>query len=216
MQTCVMGLFQKKPMAESSAPLYSVSLGETILIVGLGNPGQEYDSTRHNVGFACVDSFAESNDFPNWTNKKDLKAVVTQATLGSKRIILAKPTTFMNLSGEAIHAVQLFYKIPNSKTIVVHDELDISFGQIRINTDRGSAGHNGIESLIAHIGKDFSRIRVGINNQHKASAKDFVLKPFSKEENAEMTNLTREVSALLNEYVFASEQPLSETRSFID
>lgn len=211
-----MGLFQKKPIAESSAPLYSVSLGETLLIVGLGNPGKEYNGTRHNIGFTCLDSFAENNEFPKWVTKKDLKCLVSQAALGSKRIILIKPTTYMNLSGEAVKAVQQFYKIPNSQTIVVHDELDIPFGQIRVNTDRGSAGHNGIESLIDHVGKDFSRVRVGINNEHKISGADFVLKSFNKDERSQMPNLTREVNALLSEYIFASELPTSETRSFIN
>lgn len=211
-----MGLFSKKPIAESSAPLYSVSLGNAVLVVGLGNPGKGYEGTRHNIGFACVDSFVESNEFPDWTNKKDLKCLLSQATIGSRRVIVIKPNTFMNLSGESVKAVQQFYKVPNSQTIVVHDELDIPFGQIRINSNRGSAGHNGIESLISHIGKDFTRIRIGINNDHKLDGKDFVLKPFNKEEKAQIHNLTREVNALLSEYIFANELPASETRSFIN
>ena len=144
-----MALFQKKPVVESVMPLYSLSSNKTILIVGLGNIGAEYEGTRHNIGFAALDAFAESNDFPAWVNKKDLKAEITQATLGDTRVILAKPTTFMNESGQAVQAIANFYKIGAEHIIVVHDELDIDFGQIRCRVGGGAAGNNGQRRLCA-------------------------------------------------------------------
>ena len=149
-----MALFQKKPSVETSAPFYAMGLEDTFLIVGLGNIGKEYDGTRHNIGFDLVDHFARKQDFPDWINKKDLKCALTSYKVGNNKIILIKPTTYMNNSGEAMQSVQRFYRIENSKTLVVHDELDIDFGSIRTRTGGKSAGHNGIKSIIAHCGED--------------------------------------------------------------
>src|SRR3989344_3005945 len=118
-----MGLFQKKPQTSSEAPLYTVGLQKTILIVGLGNPGKKYDKTRHNIGFAALDSFAEKLDFPGWVEKKDLKSLVSSHTIADTRVILLKPATFMNLSGEAVQAAAHFYKIAPRNILVVHDEI---------------------------------------------------------------------------------------------
>src|SRR5579872_4367553 len=110
-----MALFQKKPQFSSSAPLYTVGAQKSVLIIGLGNPGTKYDGTRHNVGFSAVDNFALANDFPSWINKKDLKAQVSSQRLGANQVILCKPTTYMNLSGEAAAAVQHFYRVFNAQ-----------------------------------------------------------------------------------------------------
>src|SRR3990167_3584251 len=104
-----MGLLQKREVAGLAQPLYSLSSEQSLLIVGLGNPGQEYESTRHNIGFEAVNYFAEKNDFSGWVEKKDLKCLLANHTLGQTKVILIKPTTFMNLSGEAVKAVQHFY-----------------------------------------------------------------------------------------------------------
>jgi len=159
-----MALFQKKPHASSNLPYYTVSLGKTLLIVGLGNPEAKYDGTRHNIGFACVDHLTTKLDFPGWVEKKDLKCLLTQETVGANRVIVIKPTTYMNLSGEAVQAVQSFYKIPLSQIIAIYDELDIDFGQIRSRLGGSSAGHNGIQSIIQHLGEEFGRVRIGIHN----------------------------------------------------
>src|SRR5690606_21448332 len=111
----------------SHAPLFTLGSQKTVLIVGLGNIGKEYDNTRHNAGFMCVDEFARQQDFPGWVEKKDLKCYISKQTVGSTQVILVKPTTYMNESGQAMAAVQHFYKIPCSATLVVHDELDINF-----------------------------------------------------------------------------------------
>lgn len=199
-----MGLFVRKTDTDSIAqPLYSIGLTKTVLIVGLGNPGKEYDKTRHNIGFACVDAFAEAQGFPAWTVKKDLKSQVTSQTVGDTRVILLKPTTFMNNSGESVQAVQNFYKLNNSQLVVVHDELDIPFADIRTKNSGGSAGHNGLKSIIALCGEDFTRIRIGIANDFSTAADsaDFVLGRFTKEEQAKLPKIRSDVSTLLTNFV---------------
>lgn len=211
-----MGLFYRRELQQTEA-LYLVtdSQGDARLIVGLGNPGKQYDKTRHNVGFACVDEFVDSQK-GTWVHKKQFKASVCELRLGQSRVVVIKPDTFMNLSGEAVQAVQHLYKIANNKTIVVHDELDIPFGQIRTKTGGGAAGHNGIKSLTTHIGADFGRVRVGIaNDQAKlVDSADFVLQRFNKEELANMKALTNEVQVILNEAIFGGALH-TETRSFL-
>ena len=213
-----MGLFSKKPTQTSStAPLYTIGGQKTVLLVALGNPGKEYDGTRHNIGFAAIDAFVGANsEFGSWVVKKDLKCQLVSATLGSTRVIAIKPITFMNLSGEAVQAVQSFYKLGPGDTVVIHDELDIDFGQIRTRVGGGSAGHNGLKSIMQHTGENFGRVRIGINSEHrtKNDEKDFVLKPFSKEEQGELKNLTREVTSILTEYIFGG-QLATETRNFL-
>lgn len=211
-----MGLFQKKPQVSSSAPLYTLGLQKTVVIVGLGNPGKEYAGTRHNIGFACVDSLAQKLDFPKWVVKKDLKCLVSNQTIGDAHVILVKPTTFMNLSGGAVQSVIHFYKVPLEQVIVVHDELDIPFGQIRTRMSGSDAGHNGVKSLIEQLGADFGRVRIGIRNKisEKVESKDFVLSKFSKEEQGQLSPLYKETNSILSEYVHG--QPLAhETRSFV-
>ena len=212
-----MALFQqKKPEIGHSIPIYSLGQNKAILIVGLGNIGNEYDDTRHNIGFACADRFAADNDLGGWIAKKDLKCHMASGQLGDTKVYVIKPTTLMNLSGQAVQAVANFYRLNLENIVVVHDELDIPFGQIRMRTAGGAAGHNGIKSITAAIGEEYGRIRVGIGPKlhEKQDSSDFVLGKFSKEEQAQMKNLTREVSAVLSEYVYGG-QLVAETRSFI-
>lgn len=212
-----MALFQKRPDLGSNLPVYSLGLTKTLLIVGLGNVGKKYDGTRHNIGFAAIDELAARQDFEPWLEKKDLKCLVTTATIGDSRVILIKPTTFMNLSGEAVQAVGHFYKIPTAHTLVVHDELDIPFGQIRTRIGGSAAGNNGIKSIIQHLGEDFGRVRIGIdqeNRDKRIETSDFVLTKFSKEEKAELPALLKESTAMLTEYIHGGTL-LQETRSFL-
>jgi len=211
-----MALFQKKEIAGSSVPLYTLGLAKTVLLVGLGNPGKEYDGTRHNVGFACLDAFVKAQDFPAWITKKDLKSLVSSGTVGSTRVIAIKPTTFMNRSGEAVQAAAAFYKILPEQIVVIHDELDIPFGQIRTRMGGGSAGHNGIKSLLQHIDENFGRIRIGVRNDiaDQADSADFVLGKFTKDENSHLTDLTRETTAILTEYLVSGRLP-AETRTIL-
>lgn len=210
-----MALFQKNPYTQTEQqPLYTLGQEKTVLIVGLGNVGPKFQSTRHNVGFICVDNFAEAHEFPAWHEKKDLKCFLTTKNLGSTRVILAKPTTLMNLSGEAVQALVHFYKIGDKDLLVVHDELDIPFGQIRTRIGGSAAGHNGIKSIIEHHGEQFGRVRIGIKAATKMEATDFVLAKFSKEEQEHLKALTREVVSILTEYTYQGELPI-ETRSFM-
>lgn len=209
-----MALFQRKPDYNSNLPVYSLGLTKTLLIVGLGNVGKKYEGTRHNIGFAAVDELATKQNFDPWMEKKDLKCQLTASTIGDSRVILIKPTTFMNLSGEAVQAVMHFYKIAADQLLVVHDELDIPFGQIRMRTGGSAAGNNGIKSVIQHLGEDFGRVRIGIQAETPMEAVDFVLAKFSKEEQAELPALLKESTAILTEYIHGGKL-LQETRNFL-
>lgn len=212
-----MALFQRRPQAGDTIQFYTLGQNKTILIVGLGNPGAEYDGTRHNIGFAAVDAFVAANDFDPWINKKDLKCLLATARLGDTQVIAIKPTTFMNLSGEAAGAVAHFYKIPADRIVAVYDEIDIPFSQIRLRTGGGSAGHNGVKSLIAHLGEEFGRVRVGIGPKEpeQMDSADFVLAKFTPDQQTQLKNLTRETTAILSEYAFSATQLPTETRNFL-
>jgi len=209
-----MALFQKKPQTQSSAPLYTLGANKTILIVGLGNPGREYDGTRHNIGFEVIDEFAAKNDFPSWVAKKDLKCALSIRNLGENRVILCKPSTFMNNSGQAAQAAQRFYRVYNQNTLAVYDELALPFGTLRTRMGGSDAGHNGVKSLIQHLGEDFGRLRVGIGSDiaGKAKAADFVLGKFTKEEAKYLPAIINEAAVLTTEYIFSGMLPL-DTRS---
>lgn len=211
-----MALFQRKISDTSKAPLYTIGSNKTILIIGLGNPGKQYDGTRHNIGFAALDEFAAKNDFPGWLAKKDLKCQLTSATLGESRVILCKPDTFMNNSGQAAQAAQHFYRVYNQSTLAVYDELAIPFGQLRTRIGGSDAGHNGVKSLIQHLGDDFGRLRIGIGSEvsKKADAAEFVLGKFTKKEQAGLPMVTREAVAIVTEFIFGGQLP-PETRSVL-
>jgi peptidyl-tRNA hydrolase, PTH1 family len=202
-----MALFQRRPENESVRPLFTLSATKTVLVVGLGNIGDEYDNTRHNIGFMAIDDFADKNDFDAWINKKDLKCYYTQKTFGQTRVILVKPTTYMNLSGEAVQKVQHFYKISNDKTVAIYDELDIDFGQIRTRTGGSAAGHNGVKSLIKQCGEDFGRIRIGIGPKlhEQQDSADFVLSQFSAEQVAKLPKLYDEINSILTDTIYGGE-----------
>lgn len=131
-----------------------------ILVVGLGNPGGEYAMTRHNVGFMAVDMLA--GDGVKWKSEKN--ALVARADVDGRRVIFAKPQTFMNNSGVAVQALMTYYKIPLENIVVIHDDMDIPVGDCREKVGGGSAGHNGIRSIDAHVGRDYRRIRIGIGH----------------------------------------------------
>ncbi|MEK7152719.1 MAG: aminoacyl-tRNA hydrolase [Patescibacteria group bacterium] len=211
-----MAFFQKRPQIGDTIQFYSLGQNKTALIVGLGNVGKGYEGTRHNTGFAAVDRFVADHDFPAWIEKKDLKCHFTSTQLGDSKVIAIKPTTHMNLSGEAVQAVVHFYKINPEYIAVVHDELDIPFGQIRTRVGGSSAGHNGVKSVTQQLGEQYGRVRIGIGPKmpEQMDSADFVLGKFSSEQEAHMKNLTREVSAILSEFVYGGQLP-HETRSFI-
>ena len=171
-----------------------------LLIVGLGNPGEKYKKTRHNVGFMVLDKLQEIQGFSDWRLKKKFQAEISEGTIDSQKILLAKPQTFMNNSGRAVKAIfnfqfSIFNKLSilefsNKNLIVIHDDLDLELGKIKIVKNRGPAGHKGVESIINELGtKNFTRFRLGIKpfNQKQSyrtvrRTEDFVLQKFSKEE----------------------------------
>lgn len=151
------------------------------LIVGLGNPGREYAGNRHNVGFQCLDRLAEA-----WGlsfSKRKHKALLAQGEIADLKAILAKPQTFMNLSGEAVQRLARFYKVPLEGILVIYDDLDLPVGKIRLRPEGGSGGHRGMNSIIEHLGTDgFPRLRVGIGRPTYGDPVDYVLGDFAPEE----------------------------------
>ena len=154
--------------------------GYSYLIVGLGNPGRDYSNTRHNIGFMAVDAFA--NSIQTKLLKVQNKALVGLGKIEGRGIVLAKPQTYMNLSGQAIVGLLNFYKIPQSNLLVIHDDIDLPFGTIRIRPKGGSAGQRGVGSTIEKLGnQDFARMRLGVGRPPgQMDARDYVLQRFSK------------------------------------
>ena len=132
------------------------------LIAGLGNPGQKYENNRHNVGFMAADAIARRHSFAPWSKK--FQALVAEGKLGGEKVLLIKPQTFMNLSGQAVGEAMRFYKIDLADIAVLYDEIDLAPGKLRIKTGGGAGGHNGIRSLDQHIGNAFRRVRIGVGH----------------------------------------------------
>jgi PTH1 family peptidyl-tRNA hydrolase len=152
---------------------------DMLLFVGLGNPGSKYASNRHNIGFMALDKIAVDNGFSSWRNK--FQAELSEGVLGGTKVILLKPQTFMNLSGQSVGEAMRFYKLTPSDITVFHDELDIAPGKCRVKMGGGHAGHNGLRSIHQHIGPDFQRIRLGIGHPgHKDRVAQYVLGDFAK------------------------------------
>ena len=150
------------------------------LIVGLGNPGKEYDGTRHNIGFAAVDYIA--NKYNIELNRIKFKGVFGEGFINGKKVILLKPTTYMNLSGESIREVINFYKISNEEVIVIYDDISLEVGRLRIREKGSHGGHNGIKSIIANLGTDvFPRVKIGVGAP-KGNLVSHVLGKFSEDE----------------------------------
>lgn len=151
------------------------------IIAGLGNPGRKYENTRHNIGFIALDLLAERNDIK--INKLKHKALVGEGRISGQKVLLVKPQTYMNLSGQSLREVMAYYKEDIEHLIVIYDDIDIPEGTIRIRK-KGSAGtHNGMRSIVYDLASDqFPRIRIGMGAERKSDLKDFVLGGFSKEE----------------------------------
>lgn len=153
-----------------------------VLIVGLGNPGEKYAMTRHNVGFMVADNLAGSS--AKWGKEKN--ALVTKMDVDGWRVIIAKPQTFMNNSGAAVLGLMTFYKIPLENLVVIHDDMDLPVGSFREKTGGGSAGHNGIKSIDAAVGREYARFRIGVGHprdiQSPMDPVDWVLGRFTAQE----------------------------------
>lgn len=194
------------------------------LIVGLGNPGEKYKNTRHNVGFLVLDQIANSknqNDKLKFKIEDKFKAKIAEKEIDGEKVIFALPQTYMNKSGEAVQKIANFYKIKSEDVIVVCDDLNLNLGQIRIRKGGSDGGHNGLKSVIANIGENFWRIRVGIGSNKQfsvnsnqfseksktdnrkpttenwLSAEDYVLQKFSKDEQENMKKIIDKTADLL-------------------
>lgn len=173
------------------------------LIVGLGNPEPKYNLTRHNVGFLLLDQVAEQLG-ATWQEKSKFKGQIAETTIGDEKALLLKPTTYYNLAGEAAKAVTDFYKLaPEQDILVLHDELALPFGTLRTRLSGSDAGNNGIKSLIAHLGPDFARVRVGIANEFatRQDAADFVLGRFTQAEQDTMGDVARHALSFIEDFV---------------
>src|SRR5471030_912565 len=150
------------------------------LIVGLGNPGKEYEETRHNIGFKVVDNIAKEYNIE--INRQKFKGTYGEGFIDGEKVILLKPTTYMNLSGESVREVVDFYNLDNDDILVIYDDISLEVGTLRIREKGSAGGHNGIKSIIAHLGSDiFSRIKVGVGQPNGDLIK-YVLGKFTKEE----------------------------------
>ena len=152
------------------------------LIAGLGNPGEQYQSSRHNLGFLTLDYLAGRHDIP--LKKQGFEALFGKGKIGNERVLLAKPQTYMNLSGIALERLVSYFKVDIKDLIVVHDDLDLPFETIRLKKGGGEGGHKGLMSIVQHVGSaDFIRVRIGIGKpMRKAMVERYVLSPFAEEE----------------------------------
>lgn len=209
-----MGLFERKTTPITMS-YFTAGNERTKVIVGLGNIGKKYEKTRHNAGFMCIDNAVKLQG-GDWKEKKSFHCMLSEVRVGDKRVIFVKPTTFMNESGKAVQAVKQFYKAVNKDILVVHDELALPFGSLRIRTGGSDAGNNGIKSISTAIKEDYWRLRIGIAGEHynKDEAASYVLKDFSKNEQEHFKFLYTETNALITEFLFSdSLQP--DTRKFL-
>ena len=151
------------------------------LVVGLGNPGTEHVGNRHNIGFMVVEEIARRHGFPPW--RRRFQGVTTEGSLGTERVLLLLPGTYMNESGRAVGEAANFYKLAPDDIVVVHDEVDLPPGKVRVKAGGGIAGHNGLRSITAHIGNDYRRVRIGIGHPGvKDLVYPYVLSDFAKSE----------------------------------
>lgn len=153
------------------------------LVAGLGNPEKKYDNTRHNIGFEAARLFADNENIS--LNKTKFKAIIGEGYVGSEKVIVALPQTYMNLSGESIGEIASFYKIPNENVIILHDDISLETGRLRIREKGSAGGHNGLKSIISHLGGEvFCRIKIGVGapNHEDYDLADYVLGSFSGDE----------------------------------
>ncbi len=163
------------------------------LFVGLGNPGSGYARNRHNIGFMAMDRIASDHGFAPWKGK--FQGEVTEGRLGSDKVLLLKPGTFMNRSGQSVQAAMQFYKLEPSDVVVFHDELDLAPGKCRVKQGGGHAGHNGLRSIHGHIGDAYGRVRLGIGHPgHKDAVAGYVLHDFPKADEDWLDDLLRGIS----------------------
>ena len=170
------------------------------LIVGLGNPGREYEKTRHNIGFMCIDKIA--NYFNVDFNMNKFNGIYTQFNYNGEKIILLKPLKYMNLSGEVVRDFVNFFKIDINDILIICDDLDTSVGTYRLRYKGSSGGHNGLKNIELHLNsKDYKRIKIGISNNKNMDTKDYVLGKFSKEEMDLINPIIDKMPNIIDDYL---------------
>ncbi len=164
------------------------------LLVGLGNPGSEYKLNRHNVGFMAVDSIIEAYSFGS--PKKVFKSNTFSGNIGDHKVLIIKPNTYMNESGKAVQAASSFYSIEPKNILVFQDEIDLSLGKIKVKVGGSSAGHNGIKDIDANIGKEYVRVRIGVDrpSNPRIDVADYVLSNFAKDEISKVSSICDSIS----------------------
>lgn len=169
------------------------------IIAGLGNPGKKYENTRHNIGFITLDFLAERHDIK--INKIKHKALVGEGRIAGQKVLLVKPQTYMNLSGESLREVMDYYKVDIEDMIVIYDDIDLDAGAVRIRKKGGPGTHNGMKSIVQHLGTDFPRIRMGIGKDRKGDLADFVLGGFTKEDREVLEHAVERAALSIECYV---------------
>lgn len=167
------------------------------LIVGLGNPGNEYAKTRHNVGFMAIDNYLENDN--NFQEK--FKGLYLEKNINGEKIIFLKPQKYMNLSGEVVISFIKFYKINIDDILIIHDDLDLPVGKIKLRMSGGCGGHNGLRDIEKHLGsKNYKRIKVGISNNKLMETKNYVLGKFNVEETKIINDAISKISSIINDF----------------
>jgi len=167
------------------------------LIIGLGNPGRNYDNTRHNAGFKVLERLTDIED-GKWGNEAKANALISRLKLDNEDVILALPQSYMNLSGEVVTELLKWFKLKINDLIIIHDELDLPFGTVQVKKNIGPAGHNGIKSIIERYGEDFVRIRIGIGkNENNIPSEKYVLDNFNEDELTQFPKIEEEAISKL-------------------
>jgi len=173
------------------------------LILGQGNPGIDYAATRHNIGFMALTFYSQKYHL-EFQNKSKFHAYIAEVTIDNEKILLAKPTTFYNETGRTAQAIADFYKIPSKNILVIHDELALPFGTIRTREKGSDAGNNGIKSLNAHLGEEYARVRIGIQNDltERIGAHDFVLAKFTSDESIKLpSDIFPKITEIIDDFI---------------
>lgn len=178
------------------------------IIVGLGNPGKEYEKSRHNAGWMVLDELHKELNGEPFKEEKKFKALISDGSYQGQKMVLVKPLTFMNLSGEAVQSVAAFYKVQPEDVICAYDDLDTPFGSIRIKPKGGAGTHNGMKSMVQHLGQSFPRIRIGLRNENNTIVfqlntdwKSAVLNPFNRSEKKELPGILKRSSEAIKTWI---------------
>jgi PTH1 family peptidyl-tRNA hydrolase len=175
-------------------------------IIGLGNPDKKYNNTRHNIGFFVIDNFLKNNSklFSSFSENKKFKAYISEGFIDNNKIILLKPETYMNNTGESVLLLKKYFNLENKDICVIQDDKDLDFGKIKFKKDSGFGGHNGIKSIIDKIsGNDFFRIKIGVKNEkiEKMDTSDFVLSKFSKTETSLLEEKMIDIIKMIEDFL---------------